>query len=112
MLVDATFGQARHRTRFVEALSQLGVPYLFVELKASDEAVKKRLKQREKEKAVVSDARLENFDLLRHLYQEPEEVPPEHLLRVNAEADKGELVAHVLQQLSLLNRPQSRTATA
>lgn len=112
VLVDATFGQARHRTRFVEALSRLGVPYLFVELKASDEAVKRRLKQRDKEIEAVSDARLENFDLLRHLYQEPEEVSPEHLLPVNAEADKEELVAYVLQQLSLLNRPQSRTATA
>ena len=112
VLVDATFGQARHRTHFVEALSRLGVPYLFVELIASDEAIKKRLKQRDKEKEVVSDARLENFDLLRHMYQEPEEVPFEHLIRVNAEADKEKLVSHVLQQLSLLNHPQSRTTTA
>jgi uncharacterized protein len=104
VVVDATFGQARHRTRFEKALSRLNVPYYFLELQAPDARIRERLAQRKRSLQVVSDARLEDFDLLRHLYQPPAEVSPAHLVTIQAEASPEAVLARVLQQLARHSR--------
>jgi uncharacterized protein len=103
IVVDATFGQAKHRALFQQALNALQVPYYFLEMQASDEVIKQRMAQRDKSHQVVSDARLEDFDLLRRIYQEPKEVVPAHLLHIDAGPQTGLILAQVLQRLSRNN---------
>lgn len=100
MVVDATFGQAAHRALFIEALEELQVPYYFLEMQASDEIIKQRLAQREKDKQVVSDARLEDFEWLSHSYQELNEIPAAHLLKIHSHVDMEETLANVFNQFS------------
>jgi uncharacterized protein len=103
VVVDATFGQAQHRALFERALAPLGLPYYFLELQASAEVIKKRLAQRDKSPLAVSDARLEDYDLLRHHYQPPREVAPAHLLQINAAPELEVIVTHLLHGLCRLN---------
>jgi predicted kinase len=112
VVVDATFGQARHRTRFEKALSRLNVPYYFLELQAPDALIRERLAQRKRSLQVVSDARLEDFELLRHLYQPPAEVLPAHLVTIQAEASAEAVLARVLQQLARQSRPPAPARAA
>lgn len=102
-VVDASFGKAKYREQFEEALGRLQVPYYFLEMQASDRIIRKRLAKRDSSRKVISDARLEDFNLLRYLYEEPEEVAPGHLLKINAEADIMVLERNVLQQLAQLH---------
>ncbi|WP_162052153.1 bifunctional aminoglycoside phosphotransferase/ATP-binding protein [Pontibacter pamirensis] len=102
VVIDATFGLAKHREFFGQALAKESVPYYFLEMKTSEGVMKKRLAIRNVIKQVVSDARLEDFDLLRRIYQEPNEVPSEHLLEVNADAGVEETLARVLKKVLFL----------
>ncbi|GAA4436994.1 bifunctional aminoglycoside phosphotransferase/ATP-binding protein [Pontibacter saemangeumensis] len=109
IVVDASFGQPRHRALFGQGLSRAQVPFLFIEMQASDETLRKRLAKRDKSRQVVSDARFADFELLRQLYHEPNEVAPGQLLRINAEKALGRIEKEILQQLSVLigkNREQ------
>lgn len=106
IVVDATFGQARHRTLFQQALTPLQVPYYFLEMQTSEEVIRERLARRDKSRQVVSDARLEDFDLLRQIYQPPQDVLPGHILHIDAGPDAGLILAQVLRRLSRLRQPQ------
>ncbi len=70
-VLDATFGQRAHRDALREALSERDIPRRFVEMTASDDVVRKRLREREST-ASVSDARLENFAMLSAGYEAPD----------------------------------------
>lgn len=109
IVVDATFGLAKHRALFSQALENQHIPFYFIEMQTSDEVLKKRLAERDKMKTVVSDARLEDFELLRHIYQEPKEVLPAHLLKINADSGAEITLAHAIKSLSHLR--ENSTAT-
>ncbi|RDV12950.1 phosphotransferase [Pontibacter diazotrophicus] len=100
VVIDATFGLAKHRDLFGQALAKARVPYYFLEMKTSEAVMKKRLAVRNIIKQVVSDARLEDFNLLRSIYQEPDELPSEHLFKINADAGVEVTLARVLKKLS------------
>jgi uncharacterized protein len=102
VVVDATFGQAKYRALFQQALNPLQVPYYFLEMQTSDEVIKLRLAQRDTASQVVSDARLEDFDLLRRIYQQPMEVVPAHILHIDAGPDAELVLAQVIRRLSRL----------
>ncbi len=72
VVLDATYGCRRHRDALRQALRQHGIPYCFVEATASDATIRARLRRREHAGREVSDARLEDFDLLTARYQAPD----------------------------------------
>ncbi|WP_377486838.1 AAA family ATPase [Pontibacter toksunensis] len=109
IVVDATFGLAKHRTHFSQALEKQHVPFYFIEMQTSEGVIGRRLAERDKMKHIVSDARLEDLDLLRHIYQKPEEVLPEHLLKVNADSGVETTLAQVIRMLSGLYLERRRT---
>jgi len=104
IIVDATFGQEKHRASFIQALSALSISYYFLEMQVADEILKERLYLRDKSSETVSDARLEDFDLLKQIYQEPSEVSPQHLLRINTDLPTDVTLANIINKLSHLNR--------
>ncbi len=60
-IVDATFKDAAHRPRFVEMARRLGVPVVFVECRADEREVMRRLSARERRAEEVSDATTEVY---------------------------------------------------
>jgi uncharacterized protein len=107
IIVDATFGQAKHRALFTQVLDHLNVPYYFLVMQVSDDTLKKRMSHRDKNEQVVSDARLEDFDLLRRIYQEPTEILPEHVIKINAESGPNVIEANIINRLTLCKELKS-----
>lgn len=104
VVVDASFGQPRLRAAFIQALRELKVSFYFVEMQASDEEIRERLAKREASSQVVSDARLEDFRRLSRDFQEPTEVPEEHLIQVNSSgASVDSLLEYMLRRIQDLN---------
>ncbi|WP_314519357.1 AAA family ATPase [Xanthocytophaga agilis] len=85
IVVDATFGQQKHRQEFQQALKKQNIPYIFIEVQASDKIIKERLTQREKQTDVISDARLSDFDLISSNYQPPIELMYPNLITLSTE---------------------------
>lgn len=98
-LVDATFGQSANRVLFTEALSRQGIAYYFLEVQASEATIRQRLKQRDQQPQVVSDARLDDFDRLNQAYQEPTEIPGTRFLAISTETSLEEGLSASLNQL-------------
>lgn len=83
LILDATFSRRAHRDRLREQLENAGVPYCFVEAQASTELLKKRLREREGKSNEVSDARLEDFEMIDRAYEAPAELGVHRLVVVN-----------------------------
>lgn len=84
VILDATFSNREGREQLVESLENQGFNYLFIETKASDTAIRERLKERDGEK-VISDARLEDFETLDQSYDPPVEIRSSNLIKLNTE---------------------------
>jgi hypothetical protein len=63
-------------------LDSKGAAYRFIEARAPDEVLKRRLEQREAATHEISDARLENFETLTRFYEPPSEVGTDHCFQV------------------------------
>ena len=82
VILDATFGRSQHRDELSRLLDSKGATYRFIEARAPDEALKRRLEQREGATHEISDARLENFETLTQSYEAPSEVQTDHCFQV------------------------------
>jgi aminoglycoside phosphotransferase family enzyme/predicted kinase len=80
VILDATFGRRRHRDRLRNVLDRAGAVFRFVEAQAPDNVVKRRLKSREEKAREISDARLEDFEVLSGSYEPPSELSMRELL--------------------------------
>lgn len=83
VILDATFGRQRHRDRLRRKLEAIGVMFRFVEARATDDAVRRRLQQRNGQAGEISDARIEDFEVLSGSYEPPSELSPRELVSVN-----------------------------
>jgi uncharacterized protein len=70
-ILDATFGKSRQRELLGERLAAAGIPQRFIELEASDDEITERLTHREQSETEVSDARLQDFEMLSAAYDRP-----------------------------------------
>jgi predicted kinase len=75
--------------------------YWFIEAEAPDEVVKQRLEQRKGATHVVSDARLEDFEILMQSYQEPSAIDKHHRLHVATDRPITVTIAQTLKELVL-----------
>ncbi|WP_136525112.1 bifunctional aminoglycoside phosphotransferase/ATP-binding protein [Geomonas ferrireducens] len=72
MVVDATFRRSADRERFRELALRLGVPFLLVETRCSEEVARLRLEARNGDAAEVSDARWEHYRQLEAEFEAPQ----------------------------------------
>ncbi len=72
MVVDATFRRRADRERFRELALRLGVPFLLVETRCSEEVARRRLEARNGDAAEVSDARWEHYRQLQAEFEAPQ----------------------------------------
>lgn len=102
VLIDATFSRRRDRDHLRQQLAAVPVACHFIEAQASAATVRQRLEAREgnDRAASGSDARLEDFEKLREIYEPPTELPPSQLIQVSTELPLAETVTSVLIALA------------
>jgi len=105
VIVDATFSNRRQREELIHQLGALGVDYRFVETMASEETLKTRLVKREVKLNEVSDARMEDFELLTGSYEAPAEVGPDHFVSVSTDSALEATVIETLKKLGCIAHP-------
>jgi predicted kinase len=80
VVLDASFRSRAFRERAKELARSRGVPFVFVECRAPEDALRARLREREREQG-VSDGRLEIFDEFVARWEPVEELESgEHLV--------------------------------
>lgn len=97
-VLDATFGKRAYRDALRKALGKQDIPHGFVELTASEAAVRRRLGARD-ENASVSDARLEDLPMLSAGYEAPDALEDEYHFTADAEAELETTTAEILKHL-------------
>jgi aminoglycoside phosphotransferase family enzyme/predicted kinase len=95
VIMDATFNLQSSRQNFIDELEALDADFVFIEAQTSDEVVKSRLKTRDKEGDIVSDARLEDFEMLDSRYEPPNEIDRRHKIEI----DTGKLLTDTIKDL-------------
>ncbi|PKD42410.1 AAA family ATPase [Rhodohalobacter barkolensis] len=98
-ILDATFSLRSQRKEFENHLESIQANYLFIEAQASDETILDRLKTRETEKDTVSDARLEDFEMLTGKYESPKELSESHLISVSTKNRLPETLENLYKKL-------------
>jgi hypothetical protein len=90
-ILDATFGQKKHREMIIRLAERHKVPLLFVHCSVAEEITEQRLNRRTLEGKDLSDGRWEIYPAQKAAYQPIEEVPPESCLELNTAAPVEEL---------------------
>ena len=113
VILDATFGRRRDRDALRRAIADARAPQgttvrcRLLELVASTEALRGRVRQREAQAGLTSDARLSDFDRVDALYESPDEDEARWVSRVLSEADDATTSRRVLSELVRSRRGES-----
>jgi aminoglycoside phosphotransferase family enzyme/predicted kinase len=91
-ILDATFGQKKHREMIVRLAKKHKVPLLLIHCSASEAITQQRLDRRALEGKDLSDGRWEIYLDQRAAYQPIEEIPSESYLELNTGAPVEQLV--------------------
>jgi ribose 1,5-bisphosphokinase PhnN len=98
-VLDATFGQEASRKALASALARKQAEVIWIELTASDALIRRRLKGRDSQQQVVSDARLQDFSTLAAWYASPGDAELNNLLRVRSTGRVDTVMKRVLDEL-------------
>jgi predicted kinase len=90
-ILDATFGQRKHREMIVRLAEKHKIPLLFIHCSVSEEITQQRLNRRMLEGKDLSDGRWEIYAGQKAAYQPIEEVSPGSCLELNTAASVEEL---------------------
>lgn len=91
VIVDATYLKSAERNRFHEASIGAGLNPFFVHCYAPEDRLKRRITERMADGADASDANVAILNEQLRLCEEPSELPPHRLLRLNTDAALHEL---------------------
>jgi len=101
-LLDATYGKKHLRYDLQKTLIAHRIPYFFIELSAGEEAIKKRLRDRESSPEQISDARIEDFPKLRKMYEPPDALEDARHFIVDSQQSMEETLYDILNGVILL----------
>ena len=90
--MDGSYSREACRSEVRQLAERLGARPLFVLCSCAEEETKRRLELRAKDPNAVSDGRWEIFVRQRESFAQPDELPPELLLRLDTEAKVEELL--------------------
>jgi hypothetical protein len=99
VILDASFSKRGFRELVLNEAEALGIPFFFIEAKASEETIRERLIQREKTEKSVSDARWEIFERFKEGFESPEEIPLERYIVADTEKNTEETLIGVLMDM-------------
>jgi aminoglycoside phosphotransferase family enzyme/predicted kinase len=103
VILDATFARRAHRDLLIKRFGKAGVAWRILEVQANDLTVRRRLRRRETNVAEISDARLDDFEVLTRRYQRPLEVPGAHLARIRTSGSSDLTLRSALESLARLS---------
>lgn len=106
VILDATFSQIRHRTMLRDLAQAVDCDLCLLELDAPDDVILARLRERERQCGVISDARAQDFERLAALYEPPLEFPSDKLITLRGPKPETHTVEAAL--LALVERNASR----
>lgn len=108
-VVDATFARRLQRDRFCRALQRGEAAFCFVELRAAQTTLRRRLAARSRLRNEMSDARLEDFPALQRAYESPVELDPAQFFTVRTAQTSEAVVVAALEELAARrsNHPSS-----
>lgn len=95
VIVDGSYSIAAGRSEVRRLAERLGARPLFILCSCSETETKRRLELRAKDPNAVSDGRWEIFVRQRESFSQPDELPPELLLRLNTEAEPEALLRQI-----------------
>lgn len=98
VILDATFSRQKYRSRLESELKSPGANICFIEANAPKNILRKRLKEREQQNDIISDARLEDFEKLYQLYEPPDEIDSKHLIRLDTSIAPEETLKELLSR--------------
>jgi aminoglycoside phosphotransferase family enzyme/predicted kinase len=75
VILDASFSRMKFRKLVLHEAEALGITIYFIQTKADERTIRKRLIEREEKSQVISDGRLEIFERFKEGFEEPDEVP-------------------------------------
>lgn len=101
VVVDGTFRSSEMRGAARELADRLGVPFRFIECRASVEVCHSRLRARERARG--DSGWLDMFEAFLELWEPPEELPETEHLRIDT---NGPLEASLAALLAALGRPE------
>ncbi len=102
-ILDATFSRPDQRRAILEAIRECGSECRFLEITAPDDTIRNRLRSRESQPAVVSDARLEDFEILAARYSTPNSSEGITLASVSSDGPVDDTTLEALKELVRLN---------
>jgi uncharacterized protein len=85
VIVDATFKDSKHRALFLNRSADAGVPAIFIECQADEEAIRRRLVRREKKPDEISDATWKAYERMRGDFPAFSEIPDGRHFQVETE---------------------------
>ena len=103
IILDATFGSAARRAQLIRRLERGGFRWRFVQTRAAEARRKSRLRERNGSSGVVSDARIEDFDLLKAAFAPPREVDRRLVVSLRTEGSISGTLTAALNALASLN---------
>lgn len=99
IVIDATFSSSSYRKMFFEKYKEAEIPFYFIELQATDETIKKRLAERDMNKEVISDARLEDFEKLKAAFEPFEEKSSINYFKVSSELPLKDSIKLIIREI-------------
>lgn len=95
VILDGSYSIAAGRSEVRRLAERLGARPLFILCSCSEAETKRRLELRAKDPNAVSDGRWEIFVRQRESFAQPDELPPELLLRLDTEAEPEALLRQI-----------------
>jgi predicted kinase len=95
VVLDGSYSTAAGRSKIRQLAESAGAKPLFILCFCSEEETKRRLELRAKDPNAVSDGRWEIFVRQRGTFVQPDELPPEMLLRLHTEAEPEALLRQI-----------------
>jgi len=99
VILDATFSKLEQRNAFKQIVAEAGCDVRWIEAYASEAVVCERLKERDRDDAVVSDARLEDYKRLSAGYEPPDELGAEEKVSILTDGKVDQVFGALLSRL-------------
>jgi len=96
VILDASFSKREFRELVLHEAEALGVLFYFIQTKAGEENIKKRLIEREKGGKYISDGRWEIFERFKDEFEETNELPRDKHLIVSTDKAREDTLTQTL----------------
>jgi predicted kinase len=97
VVLDGSYARRIDRKQVFDLAAEMEVDICFVLCFCSDQEVRRRLAIRARDPEAVSDGRWEIFVVQKQRFEDPDELAPGRLLRLNTEADPEHLLEQVVR---------------